>query len=305
MSALIGRVLDPENLRQAWNEVAENRGMAGVDDVSVRRWRRNWEERLVNLAREVRSNRYRPARLRLRRIPKRKRGEWRTLRIPTVTDRVLQRAAYQVLSRLYEPLFLACSYGYRPGRGLRQAVQRIIDLRNMGRDWVLDADIDAFFDHVDHVTLLGLLRQRVSDSLLLHLIEGWLAVGRVRRSEARGLPMGSPISPLLANVYLHPLDCGLTAAGWPPVRYADDFVVLAVSRSDAQSAYCVAGECLQALLLQYEPEKTRIVSFDEGFDFIGVHFTRTAYIYHWQEKRIEVEGDRVDWLFSLYGPRYE
>jgi len=112
----------------AWNEVADNKGMAGVDDISVRRWERNWEERLANLAADVRANRYKPSQLRLRRIPKKRRGEWRTLRIPTVTDRVLQRAVYHVLSQVYEPVFLDCSFGYRPGRGLREAVQRILNL---------------------------------------------------------------------------------------------------------------------------------------------------------------------------------
>ncbi len=305
MGRLIEQVLDRNNLAAAWEEVAENKGMPGVDNVSIRRWRRNWEERLVELARAVRSNRYKPARLRVRRIPKRRRGTWRTLRIPTVTDRVLQRAVLQVVYRLYEPRFLDCSFGYRPGRGLREAVQRILDLREAGREWVLDADIDEFFDNVDHGLLLEFLRQEITDPILLRLIEGWLKAGRVRRDVAKGLPMGSPLSPLLANVYLHPLDQALVERGWDPVRYADDFVTLTVTREQVEVVYREVERLLGGLKLRYEPNKTRLSSFEEGFEFLGVRFYRDTYSYVWEEKVIEVEGEQVDWLFSRYGPRYE
>ncbi len=114
--------------------------------------------------------------------------------------------------------------------------------------------------------------------------------------------MGSPISPLLANVYLHPLDCGLVEAEWQPIRYADDFIVLARDRAGAEAAYEDAGTLLGHLNLRYEPTKTAITSFEQGFDFLGVRFQRDGYSYIWQEKKIEVEGDEVDWLFSRYGP---
>lgn len=304
MERLIERVLAQVNLRRAWNEVAENKGMAGVDNVSIRRWERNWEERLVELARAVRSNRYKPARLRVRRIPKKRPGEWRTLRIPTVTDRVLQRAVMQVLQPLYEPWFLDCSFGYRPGRSLKDAVQRILDLREANRQWVLDADIDEFFDSVDHALLLEFLRQDVADVVVLRLIEGWLKIGRPRPDEARGIAMGSPLSPLLANVYLHRLDRELISRRRDPVRYADDFVILTVTYREVEEVYQEVEEILAGLKLCYEPHKTRVTSFEEGFDFLGVHFYRDTYTYIWKDKEIEVEGDRVDWLFSQYGPRY-
>jgi group II intron reverse transcriptase/maturase len=305
MKRLIDDVLDPANLRLAWEEVAANQGMPGVDGVSVARWNRNWEERLVSLAADVRANCYRPARLRVRRIPKRRRGEWRVLRIPTLTDRVIQRATYHVLADLYEPVFLDCSFGYRRGRGLREAVQRVLTLRECGRKWVLDADIDAFFDRVDHHILLELLRLRVDDPIAIRLVEGWLAAGRTRPNDTNGIPMGSPISPLLANVYLHSLDCGLVEAGWSPIRYADDFVVLAYDRAGAQQARDQGERILANLKLNYEPAKTAITSFERGFDFLGVRFHRDRYSYLWQEKTVGVEGPFVDPLFSDYGPRYE
>jgi group II intron reverse transcriptase/maturase len=304
MGQLIERILDAENMRKAWDEMSDNKGIPGVDHVSIKQWRRKWEERLVELAADVRANRYKPAKLRLRRIPKKKRGEWRVLRIPTVTDRVLQRAALQVLHGLYERRFLDCSFGYRPGRGLRDAVQRIVALRERGLTFVLDADIDAFFDEVDHELLLSLVREDIDDPVLLQLIEGWLEVGRVKPDTAKGIPMGSPISPLLANVYLHPLDCALNEAGWEMARYADDFVSLTRTRQQAEAVYAEVEEQLSALKLRYEPHKTSITSFEEGFDFLGVHFYRDTYTYNYKNKTIEVDGDEVDWLFSRYGPDY-
>jgi group II intron reverse transcriptase/maturase len=304
MGRLIEHILDMQNLCAAWDEMAENKGLPGVDNVSIRRWRRNWEERLVNLAQAVRTNRYKPARLRVRRIRKRRRDQWRTLRIPTVTDRVLQRAVYHVLCDLYEPRFLDCSFGYRPGRGLRDAVQRILDLREKQLEWVLDADIDDFFDNVDHGLLMDLLREDVDDPIVLRLLVAWLEVGRVKPDVAKGIPMGSPLSPLLANVYLHQLDCGLTEAGWEPVRYADDFIVLAPDRPGVEAAYAEAQVHLEALKLRYEPSKTSIASFEQGFEFLGVRFYRDTYSYIWREKVVEVDDDQVDWLFSRYGPQY-
>ena len=304
MGKLLDRALDMDNLRAAWNEVADNRGMSGVDDVSIRRWGRRWEERLVALARDVRANRYKPAKLRVRRIPKKRRDQFRTLRIPTVTDRILQRAVLQVLYRIYEPRFLDCSFGYRPGRSLRDAVQLILTLRDRGLTWVLDADIDAFFDEVDQELLMAWLRERIHDAMLLRLISRWLERARPDPEKPKGLAMGSPLSPLLANVYLHPLDLGLTTEGWQPVRYADDFVVLTPSRAAAEEAYEVTERLLDALHLRYEPSKTEIVSFEEGFEFLGVLFEDDEYAYPWERKRISVEGGRVDALFSDYGPHY-
>ncbi len=304
MPRLIHRILALDNLRAAWDAVAENQGMPGVDNVSIRRWRRNWEARLVKLAQDVRANRYQPTPLRIRRIPKRRRNEFRTLRIPNITDRVLQRAVLQILYDLYEPRFLPCSVGYRPGKSLKDAVRRIVLLRAQDFTWVLDADIDAFFDNVDLALLRAMLREDLEDPVLLHLIDLWLAQGTTQADPPRGLPMGSPLSPLLSNRYLHPLDVGLTQDGWHVVRYADDFIVLAISREQAQVAYAKTEALLRALKLRYKPEKTAITSFRQGFDFLGVTFEGDEYRYPWENKIITVKGDRVDWLFGDYGPDY-
>lgn len=303
--SLLRQAVALPNLKQAWEEVAENKGIPGVDNVSIARWGRNWEARLHALADAVLRNTYRPRKLRVRRIPKKNRREYRELRIPTVTDRVLQRAVLQVLYPVFEPRFLDCSFGYRPQRGLKDAVERILVLRVNEYLHVLDADIDDFFNQVDHGLLLDFLRADLPDRSLLGLIQAWLRVGRPDPDEARGIPMGSPLSPLLANVYLHRLDCRVQALGFQMVRYADDFLVFAETRADAERAYREVEAILADLRLIYEPSKTRLTSFEEGFHFVGVAFQGDTYEYVWQNKRIEVSGTEVDWLFSRYGPDYE
>jgi len=303
-NSLLKQALAMPNLREAWEEVAENKGIAGVDHISVKRWGRNWEARLHQLREDVLQGRYRPGKLRRRLIPKKNRREKRELRIPTVTDRVLQRAVLQVLYPVFEPRFYDGSFGYRPKRGLKDAVQRILVLRVNDYHHVLDADIDDFFNQVDHALLLDFLRADLPDGSLLGLIQAWLRVARGDADEARGIPMGSPLSPLLANVYLHRLDIHVAEMGFPLVRYADDFVVFAETRTRCETAYRIVAEKLADLKLRYEPNKTRLTTFDEGFRFVGVWFQGETYEYEYMNKRIEVSGNEVDWLFSDYGPEY-
>ncbi len=293
---LLERVLDLENLTAAWEAVAANEGMAGVDDVSIRRWRRNWEERLVNLEADVRNQRYKPKRLRVRHIPKRDGGR-RRISIPTVSDRVLQRATLQVLLPRFERKFLSCSYGYRPKRSVAQAVAAVIHYRDRGFRWVVDADIDDCFDSLDHELLTRFLEAEVPDWRVLQLMRRWMEVGKPARDLVRGVALGMPISPLWANIYLHEMDWRLVRNRWPLVRYADDFVVLAQSRTQAEQALALVERTLEDLKLRLEPRKTRIVSFSDGFEFLGVAFDSDSYTFLWQERRITVEGD-FDWLWS-------
>jgi retron-type reverse transcriptase len=151
-------ILAMENLTAAWEEVARKKGTAGIDEVSIKRWRRKWEERLVNLAAAVRANTYRPRRLRRFYVPKRD-GSLRQLSILTVTDRVLQRAVLRVVDDRFDRHFLDCSYGYRQGRGLRDAVQAILQHRDAGWQYVLDGDIDECFDSLDHGLLMEFVQE--------------------------------------------------------------------------------------------------------------------------------------------------
>lgn len=300
---MIERILAWHNLEDAWNDVRARKGAPGVDGVSVKRWGRNWEERLVDLRHAVMTNTYEPAPLERYSVPK-KSGGRRHLANLTVTDKVLQRAVLNVLDRVFDPLFLPCSYGYRKGRSTADAVEAICAHRDAGFVWVLDGDIDECFDSLDHGLLLKFVREAVDHPIVLRLIEGWLRAGRRDPDVARGIPLGAVISPLLCNVYLHRLDLALVSLGWLVVRYADDFVALCRTEEEARAARSDAAAVLQSIKLQLEPRKTAVTNFDAGFDYLGVHFERDKYTYVWESKRITVEGDFPDFLFA-YGPGYE
>jgi len=300
---MIKQIVAQRNLEDAWNDVQAHKGAPGVDGVSVKRWGRNWEERLVRLRQAVLANTYAPAPLKRYSVPK-KSGGRRYLTNLTVTDKVLQRAVLNVLDGVFDPLFLPCSYGYRKGRSVANAVETICAHRDAGLVWVLDGDIDECFDSLEHGLLVEFLREQVDDPIVLRLIEGWLRVGRRDPNVARGIPLGAVISPLLCNVYLHRLDVALTRAGWWLVRYADDFVALCRTEKEAYAAQSDAAAALAPIKLRLEPRKTAVTNFDAGFDYLGVHFERDEYSYLWEGKRITVEGDFPDFLFA-YGPGYE
>ena len=320
---LLTRALAPANLRAAWKKVAANKGVAGADDVTLNRFAREWEKNLVALREAVRANTYKPKRLRRFRLPK-PMGEWRVISVPCVADRVLQRAVLNVLEWGLDRKFLDCSFGYRPKRSLQDAVEQIVKYRDAGLTWVLDADIDLFFDSLDHELLMGFLREEIADEGILNLIGLWLKAGgrdavlahsgqpqglplRAGRRDPRravGTPLGAVVSPLLSNVYLHRFDRVMCEAGWRLVRYADDFIVVGPTRAEVEEAQRFTAWALGNLRLRLDPGKTRVTSFDEGFDFLGVHFERDWYSYLWKDKRIKVEGKMDVWDFPFQPEGY-
>lgn len=296
-SELLSRILSRDNLRLAWEEVAERQGAPGSDAVSIKRWRRNWEERLARLSEAVRSNTYRSGRVRYFSVPK-KDGSQRRLSILTVTDRVLQRAVLRVIDDLFDRVFLDCSFGYRIGRGVRDAIPVILEHRMEGRQWVLDADIDDCFDSLDHELMRYFFQQTVDDPTVCRLISQWLAMNRRKR----GILMGAVISPLLCNLYLHRLDQALVSYHYHPVRYADDFCVFCHHQSEAEEALQTTIHILSNLRLRLEFRKTNITHFDDGFQFLGISFYRDQYSFISQGKRVEIEGNWQPDLFSDYIP---
>lgn len=294
------RVLEWRNLRAAWYSVADNHGAPGLDRVSVGRFARYWGANLYTLAEQVRKGRYGPGRLRRVAIPKRSGGQ-RLLRIPSVGDRVLQRAVLNVIEPRFERRFLSCSHGYRRKRGVRTALDDLLAQRDRGLRWVLDADIDACFDSIDHALLRGLLEKEIRDPRVLHLLDLWLRNGEDRTRRGRGLALGMPVSPLLCNIVLHELDTYLVRRRWPLVRYADDFVVCCASESEAEQAREVVAAALAALRLQLEPTKTRVASFDDGFEFLGIAFENNEYSFLWEGRRFTVEESAPRWLWA-YAP---
>ncbi len=294
-------MINLENLRLAWQEVAERSGAAGIDRVSVSRWRRNWEERLVALSDTVRNQTYRPRPPRMICIPK-KDGSLREISILTVTDRVLQRAFLRVVDDVFDHTFLECSYGYRAGRGLRDAVPAILYHRDLGRLWVVDADIDACFQRLQHAIILQEFNKCIDEPGILRLLRLWLQTGK----NTNGIFMGAVISPLLCNIYLNVMDHQLVANGFHLVRYADDFCIFCRSEEDARQALSFTGIVLSELFLQFEPAKTRITHFNHGFDFLGIHFDRSSFRYLANQEQIEVRGSIVDDLpFDQIPSRYE
>jgi group II intron reverse transcriptase/maturase len=297
----IERILQLDNLRLAWEEVAEKQGAPGLDQVSIARWRRNWEERLVELARSVRANTYRPRKPRIFTIPKRD-GSSRRISILTVSDRVLQRAVLRVVDDVFDRGFLDCSFGYRLGRGVRSAIPVILAHRAAGRQWVLDADVDDCFGSLDHGLIVERFGQVIDDPLVLRLLRQWLAAGRTSEKSDVGIPLGAVISPLLCNIVLHRLDQDLVQGGFAPVRYADDFCVFCGNQAEAQAALEQTNAALASLKLRLEPAKTGITTFERGFDFLGVHFEDDSYSFTCQKKRIQVRGEFDAHLFYDYVP---
>ena len=274
------KVLKPENARAAYTKVSANRGSAGVDRVTVKKFGADLENNLARLLREMREGKYVPRPVRRVEIPKPGSREKRPLGIPTVRDRVVQGALKQVLEPIYERDFAEHSYGFRPGRGCKDALREVQRLLREGHSWVVDADIRGYFDAIPHKRLMERLRSKVADGSVLGLVESFLKQGVLEGlkewTPERGTPQGAVLSPLLANVYLDPMDHRLAENGYAAVRYADDFVVLCRSRAEAEAALASIQAWMEEAGLTLHPEKTRIVDATQagGFDFLGYHFER-------------------------------
>ena len=278
--ALIDKVWALPTLRAAFALVKANRGAAGVDHVTVAMYERRLEANLAELSEQLRTNTYRPQGIRRHWIAKLGSREQRPLGIPTVRDRIVQTALRLVLEPIFERDFAAHSYGFRPQRGAKDALRRVNHLLRAGYVYVVDADLQAYFDSIPLEPLRARVRTKVSDGRVLTLLDAFLSQeifeGLTHWTPEAGTPQGAVISPLLANLYLDPLDHLMAAQGFEMVRYADDLVVLCRTPEEAQRARTELGRWTEAAGLRLHPHKTRVVDATQpgGFDFLGYHFER-------------------------------
>ncbi|MBU6995011.1 CRISPR-associated endonuclease Cas1 [Ferrovum myxofaciens] len=276
--SLLASVLSDDVLFSSWERVRQNQGSAGVDGVTLGQFGEKLFGRLITLRSDVESHHYQPYPLLEIHIPK-KDGRMRRLCIPVVRDRILQTAAAQVLTPLIDAQLETASFAYRQGHSVKMAVVTVTRLRDQGFQWVVDADITSFFDNIDHSVLRAKLKRTVADYSVFPLIELWLAAVIQPLSGSpylleKGVPQGSPISPLLANLYLDDFDENLMGHQYRLVRFADDFLILCRERQEAENALELTTEVMKQLKLELQPDKTRITHFNEGFRFLGVDFIR-------------------------------
>lgn len=293
---LFDKVFAERNLLAAFQQVATNDGAPGVDHVTVRDFERQLPESVWELSDRLKDRTFRPQAIRRVHIPKPGTTETRPLGIPTVRDRVVQAAIVNVIEPIFERDFAEHSYGFRPGRGCKDALRRVDQLLKRGYVHVVDADLKGYFDSIPHDRLMERLREQIADGPVLSLIEQFLKVEILDEAGAwtpeAGAPQGAVLSPLLSNVYLDPLDHLATRSGFQMVRYADDFVILCRSPEDAQRALTLVQAWVTENGLTLHPTKTKIVDArTEGFDFLGYHFVGHQ---HWpREKSLKKLKDTV------------
>jgi len=286
--SLIDKVYKPGNLRAAFAKVKANQGAPGVDHQTIEMFEAHLETNLSRVSQQLAEGSYCPQAVRRQWIAKPGSSEKRPLGIPTVRNRVVETALGNVLEPIFERDFAEHNYGFRPGRGCKDALRRVEHLLKAGYTWVVDADLQSYFDTIPKQKLLERVAEKVADSRVLELIEAMLQTevmeGLTHWTPEAGTPQGAVISPLLSNIYLDPLDHELARSGYEMVRYADDFVILGRSEAQARAALAKVQQWTATAGLRLHPEKTRIVDATKrgGFDFLGYHFERG---YRWPRRK--------------------
>ncbi len=278
--SLVDKVYALQNLRTGFEKVKANGGAAGVDHQTIEVFKSHLDENLERLARSLKEGSYRPQAIKRVWIPKAGSKEKRPLGIPTVRDRVVQTALRNVLEPIFERDFAEQSYGFRPNRGCKDALRRVSDLLGRGYTWVIDADLQSYFDTIPHAPLVAQVEEKVSDGAVIAMLKAYLQQNVMEAMDQwtpeEGTPQGAIISPLLSNIYLDPLDHDMERQGIEMVRYADDFVILCQSEAEAEEALEKVRQWTVKAELKLHPSKTRIVDATQkgGFDFLGYHFER-------------------------------
>lgn len=295
--SLMDKVTRPTTLTAAWRKVSRNSGAAGVDRQSIERFAMESDEYLSELSCSLDERRYQPQPVRRVEIPKGD-GKTRPLGIPTVKDRIVQTALKFVLEPIFEAQFREGSRGFRPKRGCKDALREVDRLLKEGTTFVVDADLQSYFDSIQHDRLMQRVEERISDGAVMELVRNFLKQDIMQEGErwtpTGGTPQGAVISPLLANIYLHPLDVLIEESGYRMVRYADDFVILCSSREEAAMALEKVRTWVQENGLTLHPGKTHVGDCrqpGEGFEFLGYRFE--AGRRHVRKKSLQRLKDRI------------
>ncbi len=295
--SLIDKAYRSSTLEAAWLKVRANKGAAGVDKITINKFESQKVKYLKELEDELKTGTYQPKAVKRVYIPKGQ-GKMRPLGIPSVKDRIAQQAVKMVIEPIFEKEFLNMSYGFRPNKGAQKAIAEVSQLIKEGYTWVVDADLQAYFDTISHEKLLEKVEQRISDGRVIKLLTMWLKQEIMDECKewipTLGSPQGAVISPLISNVYLHDLDVAITNAGYKMIRYADDFVILTRNRQEAEEALKLVQAWVTEHKLTLHPEKTHIGNCmveGEGFEFLGYRFEAgTSWV---RPKSIQKFRDRI------------
>ena len=279
--SLDDKVWKMENLQRAVEKVAAGKSPKKTDGRKCRSYAEQSAQRLPQLQRRLQEGSYEPKPAQRIWIPKLGSKELRPLGVPPVENRVVAMALRNVLEPIFEHTFAEDSYGFRPGRGAKDALRRVDELLKTGKSWVVDADRKGYFDSIPQDKLLAAVGEQVADGAVLELIQRFLKQGVLESGKGwsptdQGTPQGGVLSPLLANIYLNPLDQVMAGKGWEMIRYADDFILLCKSQEQAQQALQAVRQWVEPAGLILHPTKTRRVDASQagGFDFPGYHFER-------------------------------
>ena len=291
---LIDRILSDRNIEAAIHAVKSNRGAAGIDKMTVDALEGYFAEHGKEIKKQIRAKKYQPQPVRRVYIPKAN-GKQRPLGIPTVVDRVIQQAAAQVLSRGYERYFSEYSYGFRPNHDCHKAIEKVLEYLNEGCEWVVDLDIEKYFDTVNHDKLISILRERINDAPTLHLIRSFLKAGAMEGGlvspTTEGVPQGGPLSPVLSNVYLDKFDKELESRGLRFVRYADDCNIFVRSEMAADRVIASVSSWLERKLrLKVNASKSKVVR-PTGSTFLGFTFWKSTD--GWRPRPAKDRKDRI------------
>jgi len=311
--SLIDKVYTRPNLYVAWEKVKANKGSGGIDDVSIKEIEQNLMLNIEEIHRLLYEDRYQPQPVKRVWIPKPD-GNKRPLGIPTVRDRVVQQAILNKLTPIFEPKFLDCSYGFRPNRSAHQSIQKVDEYLNSGYRWVVEVDIEKFFDTINQEKLIDFVAEEIADGRVLRLVRSFLHSGVMEdmkiEYQSTGTPQGGVISPLLANIYLYQFDKEMTESGYKVIRYADDIVILCQKKIEAEQALRKTREILERELnLKLNPEKTKITHKSKGFEFLGYNFfgyEEGKWKGNWKiprKRAIETFKDKIRYLTRRQQPK--